>query len=377
MKQISILHITNDYSGSTVYKNLCASLDDLNITQIVYNPIRKIGEVNKNKIDFNDKKSQIIYSKILNNYTRLNFHFKRKKIYKDLISFVGNTEKIDIVHAHTWYSDGAIAYKLFKDFQIPYIVTIRNTDLNLFFKYMIHLRSLGVKILQNAKKIIFISEIYKVRFCDEPYLKKYLQNLENKFQVIPNGIDKFWIENVFKRKKYLTHPIQLLYIGNFTRNKNVLKLIEAVEVLINHKLDLILHIVGGGGGNVEIEERVKRSNFAVNHGGVYERNKLMDLMRKSDVFTMPSKTETFGLVYIESLSQGLPIIYTKGEGIDGLYEENIGEAVNADDVKSISDGILKIINNYSDYNYSPKEIVNNHNWNKIAQKYNAIYRSSL
>jgi glycosyltransferase involved in cell wall biosynthesis len=84
---------------------------------------------------------------------------------------------------------------------------------------------------------------------------------------------------------------------------------------------------------------------------------------------MPSKSETFGLVYIEALSQGLPIIFTEGEGIDGFYEKNIGEAVDANDVKSIANGIFKISNNYLSYNFDPKEIVNNHNWNNIAQKY--------
>jgi len=61
-----ILHITNDYSGSTVYKNLVGELDKLGSFQIVYNPIKEESRVGKNKIELNVKDSEIIYSHILN-----------------------------------------------------------------------------------------------------------------------------------------------------------------------------------------------------------------------------------------------------------------------------------------------------------------------
>ena len=52
---------------------------------------------------------------------------------------------------------------------------------------------------------------------------------------------------------------------------------------------------------------------------------------------MPSSNETFGLVFIEALSQSLPIIYTKGEGIDGYFKDDfIGKAVNSKDNQSIA-----------------------------------------
>ncbi len=43
---------------------------------------------------------------------------------------------------------------------------------------------------------------------------------------------------------------------------------------------------------------------------------------------MPSRAETFGLVYVEALLNGLPILYTKNEGIDEMYD-NVGEAVDS------------------------------------------------
>ena len=51
MEHFSILHIANDYSGSTVYKNLIKELDNLGLSQVVYHPIKEKSRIGKNKID--------------------------------------------------------------------------------------------------------------------------------------------------------------------------------------------------------------------------------------------------------------------------------------------------------------------------------------
>ena len=51
MNNLTVLHIANDYFGSTVYKNLIGELDNLGVIQIVYNPIREHSSMYKNKID--------------------------------------------------------------------------------------------------------------------------------------------------------------------------------------------------------------------------------------------------------------------------------------------------------------------------------------
>ena len=63
---------------------------------------------------------------------------------------------------------------------------------------------------------------------------------------------------------------------------------------------------------------------------------------------MPSYTESFGLVYAEAMSQKLPVIYSKGQGFDGQFEEGlVGYHVSPYDVKDIANGILKALENDS------------------------------
>ena len=129
-----ILHLTNDYSGSTVYQNLCRELDSLGAGQIIYNPILDPKRTGKNKIVFKNPDSKIIYSPILSLYTRINYRAKIKRQLNDIQQKI-SLEKISIIHAHTLFSDGGVAYEIYKKHKIPYCITIRNTDLNIFFKY--------------------------------------------------------------------------------------------------------------------------------------------------------------------------------------------------------------------------------------------------
>ena len=92
---------------------------------------------------------------------------------------------------------------------------------------------------------------------------------------------------------------------------------------------------------------------------------------------MPSRKETFGLVYIEALSQGLPILYSKNDGIDGFYEDGyVGYGAIALDKEDIKRQIIKI---YDDYPTLLENIRNlnfekDFGWPSIAQKYYTIYK---
>ena len=64
---------------------------------------------------------------------------------------------VDVIHPHTVFSGGYVARLLKKTYGIPYIVAVRNTDVNVFFKYMFHLRRIGVRVMQDASCVVFLS----------------------------------------------------------------------------------------------------------------------------------------------------------------------------------------------------------------------------
>lgn len=92
---------------------------------------------------------------------------------------------------------------------------------------------------------------------------------------------------------------------------------------------------------------------------------------------MPSYHETFGLVYIEALTQHLAIVYTKGQGVDWMLDSSVGEAVKASSKADIKGAIEKIIRHRS--NYLAAEVVDfdQLRWDAIVSCYIEIYCNTL
>lgn len=370
-----MLHLANDFAGSKVYKNLLSELDrNYQLKQIVYTAVKSRELINRNQIDFEQQSSDIIYRPILNTLLRVLFWRKINKIVRDVEKCV-ELGDVDMIHAHTWYSDGGVAYLLSKKYNIPYVVAVRSSDTEIFFKYMLHLRSFGKKILANAKNIIFIAPIYASRILKHKYFDSIYEQLEKKHYVIPNGIDKFWLSNFTDSKRKIRGQIRLIYVGTFLKRKNVIKVIDAVEYLRKKGSDVSLTLVGGGGADHNrVMSLIKNKPHYSYLGKIFDKVKLKELYNEADIFVMPSVRETFGLVYLEAISQGLPIIYLANDGIDGLFDDNVGIAINKDKINvGLPQAITSIATNLQSYSFSGKQILESYSWRELAQKYMKIY----
>jgi len=93
---------------------------------------------------------------------------------------------------------------------------------------------------------------------------------------------------------------------------------------------------------------------------------------------MPSITETFGLVYTEAMSQGMPVIYSEKQGFDGQFKEGIiGYHVNSFNAEEIAKKILKIISNYEKISRNCLKYSHLFDWKNISGKYSQIYNDIL
>lgn len=227
-----ILHIANDYTGSAVYKNLVSEIDKLEVKQIIYTSFREKNNIGNNEIGFQVDGSKIIYSPILNwHIDRIFYPLKIFKVFQDIQEKI-DFNQIQCIHAHTWYSDGGVAYLLSRKYNIPFIVTIRNTDINLFQKKLIYLRLFGRKILSYAKQVILISASYKERVLGQSSLRSMKSQLLDKIRVIPNGVDSFWLANSSpKKQRAIDAAYNFLYVGKFTAGKQVPALQQAILLL--------------------------------------------------------------------------------------------------------------------------------------------------
>lgn len=376
MNNIKVLHLCSYYYGSKLYENLFIDLSKKLLKQAVYVPIKNNVDVGNIK-DINN--CEFLIKETSNNLDRFFFIRKAKKNYDGLISNI-DINSFNIVHAHTLFTNGYMAYQLKKDYNLPYIVAVRNTDVNVFFKYFIHLRKLGIEILKNAEKIIFISPSYLENTINKYVPNKYKEEIRIKSLVIPNGLNEYWIKNRATKHRVLdSKKIKLVYIGEITKNKNIHKVIDDVETMISNGMDVEYTIVGDGEYLSELKDivqKVKNKNNIKVLGRINDKDKLKEILDNNDIFVMNSSFETFGLSYIEALSRGLPVIYTKEQGIYGYFNEGyIGYGVERGN--SIQYAVNKIIKDYENISKNAIEVIDDFRWNSIGNKYIGIYNKVL
>lgn len=281
----------------------------------------------------------------------------------------------DILHAHSWYTNGYVAMKLADRYKKPYIVAIRNGDVNNFYRKVPFLRGIGHRILSKATKVIFLSETYRKMVVDGLLPANIRDAIRDKCVVIPNGIDEFWFNNKYREKRELpAKRIRAIYAGEVTQNKNIQASIDALEILKRKGYETSLTVIGAVKDDT-VFVKINESPI-VTYKSKMPKEQLIKEYRAHDIFMMPSLTEAFGLVYAEAISQGLPVIYTKGQGFYGQFPDGqVGFSVDCNSPEDIAAKVLDIIGNYTEISKNCVVDVEKFTWNRIAQVYSEIYRS--
>lgn len=367
---MNVIQICSYYINDRFYSTFFDSLKEFDINSVPY----VFANINKKGQPSHVKNSSIFFC--FNSFDRIFFHLKHWKVWK---TFERNMDISDVecIHAHSLFSNGYIAYLIKKKYGVEYVVTVRYPDYLTFFKWMIHLRPLGRRILKNANKVIFLSESSK----EETYKylgKTAIENIENKVCIIPNGIEDFWITNKYS-KKFRYPPkkkLTLLFVGRVNKNKNPEVLIKTCELLRAQHYDVKLNIVG------DIEYTYYTSQFKkyefIEHHDFCEKEVLLNHYRCADIFIMLSHKETFGLVYAEAMSQGLPLIYSRGQGFDQQFSNGeVGYACKNTCAEEAVHCIEKILEDYSAISRRCIENCDRFNWSLIAKQLANIYENTV
>ena len=94
-----------------------------------------------------------------------------------------------------------------------------------------------------------------------------------------------------------------------------------------------------------------------------------------DVLLVPSAAETFGMVYLEAMSQGVPVLYTKGQGFDGQFPEGeIGYAVPCGDVQAQTEALKRVVQEYAQRSQRCVAGAEKYAWPRIAGMWMRLYQ---
>lgn len=370
---MNVLHICNAYQTNTLYQKLFRCLSGMGVHQEVLAPGTNNGEFIKDDVRV------LLFKRNKNYLFRLLWPLKISK----LVSFAQSNFSIDqfqLIHAHTLFSDGTVAYLLSKKHKCSYVVAVRNTDLNAYFPLPLF-KQLGYKILLNASAIYLISEANKKQL-GELLPQKIKEQVWNKVSLLPNGIDDYWLSNIYKRESVPNQSLKLIYAGDICENKNIHNVLEAINIKDVCTIDSYEAI---GLKETDKSEYVEgliakgKQVPAFHLLGRCKKEELLIKFREADIYIQPSFTETFGLSYIEALTQGLPVIYSRGQGIDGMFEEGtVGYAVNPNSPQDIIEKIALIYSRYSEILNSITNVnYQKFSWKGIAEDYLNNYKTII
>ena len=236
-----------------------------------------------------------------------------------------------------------VAYWISRFRKVPYWILVYGVD-----AWDIQ-KTTQKKALRAADRIVSIGEFTRDRIIES-------QNIHmDKFSLLPVTFDSTRFkpsekpEYLLDRYNLRAEQPVLLTVARLSKDdsyKGYDKIISALPIISKHIPDIHYLIVGKGDDRSRVEQLIKELNVEkyVTLAGFISDSELVDHYNLCDIFAMPSKGEGFGIVYLEALACGKPVIGGNQDGaIDALCHGDLGVLVNPDDVNSIADATIQIL----------------------------------
>lgn len=284
-----------------------------------------------------------------------------------------------IICGHVNFS--ILGYLVKKIFNIKYAVFTHGIEIwNLK-------NSFQIKALKEAKIITAVSLYTKKRIIEQ------IPNAESKIFTLFNSIDgeRFKIKEKslnLSRKHGLTDKKTILTVARLSADekyKGYDKVILSLPYIILKIPNIKYILIGSGDDAPRIKKLIgdlKLENYVIFAGKV-EFEELIDYYNIADVFVMPSKGEGFGIVFLEALVCGKPVIAGNQDGSrDAVLDGGLGILVNPDNINEISEAIVKVLKKevsekLLDGDYLRKKVLEAYGFNKFKERVkNLIYELS-
>ncbi|WGF88298.1 glycosyltransferase family 4 protein [Marinivivus vitaminiproducens] len=247
--------------------------------------------------------------------------------------------RIDYVHAHKLTFEGVAGYVLARRWRVPLVCSIRGEVESKIFTYKPHYGWLLRRILDRSERLYYVSAWFR------PILEKRFPVYAAKALMLPNFAPVVACPpfDPHRRRRLIT----ILRLDAY-RKKGLDRLLPALAIALRAAPDLTLDIVGDGGAKAKAEI----GRLIARHGlegravlvGRRSHDAILAEMPAFAAMCLPSHNETFGMVYVEAMLTGTPILYTLGTGIDGFMEGiEGGIGVDARSVDAIADAIVRLV----------------------------------
>lgn len=252
----------------------------------------------------------------------------------------------DVIHAHCCVWAGYAAMRLSKKTDIPYVITEHATLFELHKDQINKANDQYIRqAFTNAAKVICVSRAFAKLISEY----RTLDDIE----VIGNVVDF----EEFKPHRNVSHDEMRFLTICYMNTSDQLKK-KGIDILLkawkdfSEKHDAAKLLIGGGGHAVKKAVEWCREydlEQSVEFLGQLNREQVAEQMQLCDVFVLPSRYETFGVVYVEAMACGKPVIASANGGPDDFVTEENGILIPPDDADELAQALVQIAENQNNY----------------------------
>jgi glycosyltransferase involved in cell wall biosynthesis len=256
--------------------------------------------------------------------------------YRFIVKEIIEKDRPDIIHSHLSYPGGFLGTIIQMRKGIPNILT-EHTRIGAYSRSWFHKQCLKYTY-RHTRCIISVSNTLK-REIDEFY-HRYIS-------VIPNFVDTDKFRISLPRHDDKLNIGFIGGLGNY--NKGLDLLFDSASRL--SRRDFIIHIGGGGSLTGNFKKLAEEYGIGDNchFYGELSREKIRDFYSMLDFFVLPSRYETFGIVVIESMACGIPVIATRCGGPEDIITNETGLLIEKEDIPGLTAAMQNLSENPGRY----------------------------
>lgn len=240
------------------------------------------------------------------------------------------------MHAHNAVFAGVCCQSLSSAEGIPYVLTEHSSAFS----------TGNIRISRDVKKAYREAS---ARIMVSPYLGKKVEEAIGKetlpWEYIPNILDSRFVNNYTSNSVKPADTFCFLCVAQFVPIKNHIGLINAFSTLVGVRNDVELVLGGSGPMLAEIKAYVAKNKVCrhVKFLGALSREQVFSEMRQCDALVLPSFSETFGVVLIEAIACGKPVIAPSGSGCEAVVNPKNGLLFRPDDSQDLARAMVEMI----------------------------------
>lgn len=289
--------------------------------------------------------------------------------------------KLDVIHATSGGSISTLGLIVARAKKIPYVFTYY-TRFNHYTHYLFNGKIIKPQMVE------FLSRIFCNK-CDliiapTQAIKDELLSfgVKKPIAIVPSGVDtaKFKKqEKGFLRKKTgIKKGKILLFIGRLEKEKSVDFLIKAFAQIHFYDSQTNLVLIGDGKEEPKLKKLAKKLKVEKNvyFAGLIDRKDIGKVYQDAEIFVFASQTETQGMVILEALASGLPIVAVNDSVYDGIIEDKINGVLVEPDLKQFAKACLGILSNPTDrerLSNAASKSMQNFSFSQTAKSFEKLY----